>query len=97
MGAGFIKDMINSTRSNRGLLKGNDAAAYNSFDTSAYKVSAKRRLSPKFKEASPELLLELRARIKADNLRVATIKRRIIYLSLIAATACLAIIFLVKF
>ncbi|MEQ8473816.1 MAG: hypothetical protein RIC35_21650 [Marinoscillum sp.] len=96
-GAGFMSDMNNSVRNNRGLLKGNDAAAYRNFDSKSYKTSLKNPKAPTFKTATPEYLSELKRQLQVDNLRMATIRRRVIIYSIIGAAICMALIFLVKF
>lgn len=92
-GAGFIKDMINVTRSNRTLLRGDDSAKYKNFDREAYLSKSRLNRIPNFKTASPEYLAELRRQLTLDNARSARVKRSIMLLSIGFCLLLLALLF----
>ncbi|MEO9967536.1 MAG: hypothetical protein ABJF11_17195 [Reichenbachiella sp.] len=86
-GAGFMKDMINSTKNNRSLVKG-DSYPYGSFDKSYITGYAarkdKKKVAPHFfKKASPKYYRQLRVamhRANRDHLR----KKLILLFSIVA-------------
>ncbi|MBV6646334.1 MAG: hypothetical protein KI790_12840 [Cyclobacteriaceae bacterium] len=93
-GAGFIKDMIAATRSNRHLLKGDAGATYQNFDKKYITSSIISRKAPVYKEATPEYLSALKARLIAEN-KKAQLIRTVLFISSVAlATACCIALFL---
>lgn len=94
-GAGFARDMANSSRNNRSLLKG-DGGGYSSFDASSYGHPT-NKTEPKFKEATPEVLAAIREEIEVQNQEAKRQKRIIILSATIGAIICLCLIFLIKF
>ncbi len=75
-GAGFTKDMSNSSRTNRALL-GNSGGTYGNFDSQAY-GHPKSKTAPEFKEATPEVLASIRAEMHTQNLQSTKTRRLII-------------------
>jgi len=66
IGAGFIKDMINSSRGNRKLLKGENGK-FKNFDKESYPTGKKRNLSPQYKDATPLRLESIRKKLINEN------------------------------
>lgn len=69
MGSGFIRQMIDSSRQNRSLLKGE--GTYTNFDKSYitdYLVKSNKRRITINKVADPEYLRQLQSRMIQDNL-----------------------------
>ena len=97
MGAGFIRNMIASSKDNRSLLKGPNDAIFQNFDTKSYQVKKKNRIIPSFKKASPEMLAAIRQNLLAENERITKIKRNILLISSAVACACLIFILVAKF
>lgn len=96
LGAGFIKDMINTSRSNRSILKGKGLGKYQNFDPSQYPSPLTRGNAPIYKQASAEHLEEIRARMIAENNRTRRIKLRILISSFLVALILLLLLFYVK-
>ena len=94
MGGG-TQDMINTTKNNRGLLKGADGP-YGSFDHAAYRLP-KSRKEATFKEASPEVLVAIQEKMNLQNAETARKKRIIVIAATTGAIICMAIMLLVKF
>ncbi len=67
MGAGFMKDMIASSRNNRTLLKGDKTTKYKNFDKSYITDWVISRKPLKFKTATPEYLGQLRLKMKRQR------------------------------
>lgn len=66
-GAGFIKDMIARSKSNRRLLRGDKSQKYQSFDKSYITNSIISRKPPKYKLASPEYMTKLKTFLKRER------------------------------
>ncbi len=92
MGAGFMKDMADSSRRNRSLLKGGDSGTYNSFDSKSY--TAKPGKVPSFKKASPEVLERIRAQMKIDNNRSTKTKRIVLFTTILSVAGLLTVLLL---
>lgn len=67
MGAGFMKDMIVSSRNNRSLLKGNKIGKYKSFDKSYISDSIISRKPLKFKTSTPGYLRSLKEKLNRQR------------------------------
>ncbi len=93
--AGFMKDMINSAKGNRSLLKGNDASAYKSFDAQSYRATATK--APKFKACSKEVILSIRDQVLAENNQAQKTKKLFMVLSVSLIGILAIILFTLKF
>lgn len=94
-GGGFARDMTNSTKSNRTLLKGGNGT-YGSFDHASY-GHPKDKNEPSYKEASLEILAAIKAQMDQQNAETAKKQRTIIIVATVAAIIGMAVIFFVKF
>ena len=90
-----MKDMINSAKRNRSLLKGNDAAAYRSFDTKSYKATATK--APTFQYSSKEQIKSIRDRIIAENEQTQRTKRLLMIVSISLIGLLTVILFTIRF
>lgn len=86
-----IKDTIKTNNLNRSLLMGGDAGTFNSFDLDAYLTNPKVRKPFSFKEATPELLMNIQHELQTENQKVSFLLNGIFVLSLLAAGLCIAL------
>jgi len=94
IGSGFIKDMINSTRGNRALVKSNETGTYNNFDREAYLTKPKKRKAPQYNQASKAYMKQLRNQLLADNLRTSRIRKLVLAGSVITGLILFSLLFL---
>lgn len=93
-GAGFTKDMVNSSRGNRTLLKGNASATFNNFDREAYQIKSKKRKAPQYNQASKAYMKQLRNQLLADNLRTSRIRKLVLAGSVATGLILFSLLFL---
>ena len=80
-GAGFMRQMIDSYKQNRSLLKGSREATYQNFDKSYITDSIISRKPLVFKKSSPEYLEELKVELKLKRKRKLVLKMKVLIIS----------------
>lgn len=83
IGAGFIKDMISSSRDNRNLLKGKNQPTYKNFDKSYITSKIISRKEPVFKKSTPEYLIQLRQKLISENKKERNLRIKIFISSIL--------------